>query len=168
MIPLNSIKRYWIAYFIIASVFVAGCSSKTGECQGCTDPTFVPNVSLKLVDQATKQDLFFGPGAKYNTAMLRIRHIEHGRVDSVPAELKIDTASHLLNFKLLYQNDVDTIAIQVGTQKPQVLYLGTGILNSCCTKVIVTTATFNGALIFKAPDDPKKQAKMANQVTVAF
>jgi|GEM_PF-1920468 len=168
MIPLNSIKRCRIILLAIASISVAGCSSNTGECKNCTETTFAPTAAIRMVDKTTKQDLFFGPGAKYSTATLRISHVENGRVDTVPAEIKVDTANHLLNFKLLYMNRVDTIAIQLATLKPQLLYLETGILNSCCTKVIVTSATLNGSFIFKAPDDPKKRATMANVVTVPF
>lgn len=168
MIPLNSIKRCRIVLLVIASVSVAGCSSKTGECKNCADTTFAPTATIRMVDKTTKQDLFFGPGAKYSTATLRISHVENGRVDTVPAEIKVDTANHLLNFRLLYLNHVDTVAIQLGVLKPQLLYLETGILNNCCTKVIVTSATLSGSLIFKAPDDPKKQATTPNVVTVPF
>jgi hypothetical protein len=166
MTPLNSIKRYWIGYLAIVLISVAGCSSSGGTCSGCDNQSFLPTVSLKIADPTTKEDLFFGSDPKFTLNELKIKHIQNGRFDSIPSIVKVDSTKHLLNIDLQYQTDVDTLSIQVGTLKPQILYLTTEIMNSCCAKVFVTSATFNGSLIFQAPTDPKKQAKLNNVITV--
>jgi hypothetical protein len=166
MTPLNSIKRYWIGYLLIILISAAGCSSNNGSCPGCSTQAFLPTVNLKITDPSTKQDLFFGSNPKFTLNDLKIKHVENGKIDSISSIVKVDSTRQLLNIDLKYQHDVDTLSIQVGTMKPQVLYLSTGILNSCCTRVFVTSATFNGALIFTAPTDPKQQAKMDNVITI--
>ena len=168
MVPLNSIKRYWIGYILIMLISLSGCKTNNGTCSGCSTAPFAPNINLKVVDAATKQDLFFGPNAKYNLSLLRLKHVRLGLLDSVPAVYGVDSTKRLLNVKLLYQKPADTIAIQVGTLKPKFLVLYTESLNSCCTRVVVTQAKFSDSLIFMAPLDPVKLAKMPNQITFSF
>ena len=168
MIPLNSIKRYRIIYFIILFVSVAGCSTPPSQCHGCADTSFTPDVTLKLIDPVTKQDLLFGPQAKYNVNQLTIKHVAHGLLDSLPVTIKVDSAKNIFSVKLHYQTDMDTLSIQVGSLKPRRLYLNTDILPGCCARVIITSATYNGALIFRAPVDPKLRAKLHNEISVPF
>ena len=161
-------KRYWIGYFLILVIPLAGCTSDSGACKGCSTAPFAPDVNLKIIDPATKNDLFFGPNAKYDLSLLKFKHVEKGIIDSVPATYKVDSTKHLLNIRLLYQNPADTIAIEVGTLKPKLLVLSTESLNSCCARVVITQAKYNDSLIFMAPVDPVKLAKTQNQITVAF
>lgn len=166
MTPLNSIKHYWFGYLLIILISAAGCSSGNGSCPGCNDKVFLPNVNLKFAGPAIKDDAFFGANPTFKLADLKIKHIQNGHLDSMASVVKVDSVRHIFNIDLKYENDVDTVSIQVGTLKPQVLYLSTGILNSCCTRVYVTAATFNGSLIYKAPTSAKDLAKLDNTVTV--
>jgi hypothetical protein len=166
MTPLNSIKRYWIGFLAFVLISVAGCSSSNNGCPGCTDKSFAPNVGLRLTDSTKQNELFFGSNAKYTLNDIVIKHVENGKVDSLPAPVKVDLDKHVFNVSLLYKNDVDTLSIQLGTLKPKLLYVGTGILDNCCAKVYVSNVHLESTLIFSAPEDPKKQALLDNVITV--
>jgi len=168
MVPLNNIKRYWICYILFLAISLAGCSSNSGPCKGCSAEAFAPYVNLKFIDPVTKQDLFFGPNPKYSLSLLKLKHVERGLLDSVPTTYKLDITNHLLNLRLHYQNPADTIAIQIGTQKPKMLVLYTGALNNCCARVVITQAKYQDSLIFMAPVDPVQQAKLPDWITVPF
>jgi len=166
MIPLNNIKRYRIAYLLFFAISLAGCYSNLGPCKGCDAKPFAPDVNLRIVDQASRQDLFLGPHAKYNLSLLRFKHVKNGIMDSVLAPFKVDSATHLLNLRLNYQTPADTIAVLIGTLKPQKLVIYTSTLNNCCARVVVTEAHFNDSLVYMAPLDPVLLAKTTNRVTV--
>jgi len=167
MVPLN-IKRYWTGYILVLVISLAGCYANNGPCKGCSTTSFSPDVNLRIIDPTSRQDLFFGPDAKYNLSLLRIKHVEGGVIDSVPATYKVDSTTHLLNLRLLYQRPADTIAMQIGTLKPRLLVIYTSTLNNCCARVVVTEAKYQDSLIFMAPVDPVRLAKMPNRLTVAF
>jgi len=114
----------------------------------------------------TNAELFFGKNARFNISQLKIRHVEHTVVDSTQATMSVDTVNHTINLPLLYQNDADTLSIQVGGLKPEFLYIATGVVNPCCSKVVVTEATLDGTILFKVPAGPKKAANSLGVLTV--
>ena len=170
MTPLNSFKNHCLGALTTLLLFatMSGCSSNNGSCKGCVQSDFKPNADIKFIDPDTKQDLFFGPGQKFSYAQVKIRHVQHGAADSLAAPVRIDSAKRTFNIDLRYEYDVDTLTVQVGTLKPQVLYLNTSILPSCCARIIINSATYQNKLIFQAPTDPAKLIKSSNEITVPF
>jgi len=158
MSPLNSIKVPYLIILALCPFFIISCSSPNGgKCPGCdASIPFFPNVKFKLTDKQSNQDLLFGKDAKFTVSELKIRHVENGIVDSANAQLTVDSVNHTFEMPVLYSNDADTITVQLGAAKPEVLYLSTGVLSSCCSKVVVTEATFNGSILYQAPTVPAK------------
>ena len=151
MTPLKSIKPFALCILFFIVIFFNGCSNNTGKCKNCSNGSLVSSIlNLHVIDKATGQDLFFGSDPKFNYNQLKIYQTVNNKTDTT--NVKVDNEKNLLYTTLNYQSDIDTLALQVGTLKPDVLYLTTRVTNPCCPVIKVVTAKLNGETIFRSDE----------------
>src|ERR1700712_3311751 len=89
--------------------FYSSCSSKSDKkCLPC--PLALqqsPNLTFKVFDKATGNDLFFGVAPKYDVSQLKVHHIVNGHPDT--AYLRIDTSNQKFNVRITPNHEIDTV-----------------------------------------------------------
>jgi len=116
-------------YFILMVVF-ENCNSQN-LCPPCpASPSVNPNITFKLVDNGTGQNLFFGSQAKYNLSQIHVHHIIDGRPDT--AYLIVDSVNQDFNLNIATVHNVDTIQFQIASQTPDIFLFYTSSPNRCC------------------------------------
>jgi len=156
MRPLSSIKGNYIAYLAFLLLFTASChTTDNSACLKCADKEPLnPNINISIADKITGYDLFFGKQARFSPNQLKLRHIVNGKPDS--CILKIDSAKQLFNVNVKYKQDIDTLAIQIGNLKPDSLFISNDVADQCCLHIYVTSASYNGAIVYKDSDNTYK------------
>jgi len=147
MKPLSSINGILILYLLFLSVTILGCSSETPKCPTCADKDPLnPTVNFRIIDKLTNRDLFFGKDAKFSLSNLKIHHLVNGLPDS--AIVKVDTAKKVFKLKILYKNDADTLSLQIGGGKPDLLYIENSVAAQCCIHIYASSASLNSNVIY--------------------
>ena len=149
MKPLSSIKGNYIIYLAFLLLFTMSChSTDSSACLKCADKEPLnPNINLSITDKLTGNDLFFGKQARFSLNQLKLHHIVNGKSDS--CILKVDSSKQLFNINLRYKEDIDTVAIQIGNLKPDSLFISNDVADQCCLHIYVTSASYNGAIVYK-------------------
>ncbi|BAU56016.1 hypothetical protein [Mucilaginibacter gotjawali] len=154
MTPLSSIKPLRVICLAFFSILAAGCSSQDAttcpDCKG--NQSISATARFKILDKTSKQDLFFGKLAKYHLNQLKISHIVNGHPDTAQSIINIDSAKRVFSTSVLYENDLDTMVLQVANLKPDTLYLTTRLSNNCCSHVYVSSVTLLGKVIYSDLD----------------
>jgi hypothetical protein len=156
MKPLSSIKGNYIVYLAFLLLFTASChTTDNSTCLKCADKEPLnPNINLSITDKLTNNDLFFGKQARFSSSQLKLYHIVNGKPDS--CIVKIDSAKQLFNINLRYKEDIDTVAIRIGNMKPDSLFISNDVADQCCLHIYVTSALFNGSIVYKDSDNTYK------------
>jgi len=143
-------KRIAYPLMLLAGFILAGCNphsmTKCGPCPALAQ--VIPNMTFRVVDKTTSQDLFFGAQAKYKPAQLKMFHIINGKPDT--AVLRTDTVNHYFNISLIPSHPVDTVTMQIAALPQDELLFKMGITPGCCPFVILSSVSFNGEIVYKS------------------
>jgi hypothetical protein len=118
-----------------------------------------PNLTFRVVDKTTGQDLFFGSTAKYTTSQLRVHHIINGHSDT--AFLHIDTPNHYFNVGIIPANQVDTVTMDIADKPQDVLLFKTTTTGGCCSATYLSSVTYNGIVVYTPKQGPTIVAVLA-------
>jgi len=148
---MQNLKSF-IAGVICTAVIIiaAGCSSNNKDVKCLPMPMALqspPNLTFRVVDKNTQQDLFFGTTARYNTSQLKVHHLLNGVLDT--AFLRIDTAGHRLNVSITSNRNVtDTVLMNIADQPRDTILFKKTATVGCYPTTYVSAITFDGKLVF--------------------
>jgi len=148
---------YSIIILALLSVLITSCrygpnpGQKCGPCPLYAE--MLPNISFRLVDKTSNQDLFFGPGAPYKFSQLVMWHIVNGKPDS--ANLRIDTINHFFNVFVPPSHMVDTVTMKVANKPTDTLLFHTGSTGGCCPRLLLLSVSFDGNTVYTTMDGNK-------------
>jgi len=153
----NLKKVYVVGAIYLTIILIPGllesCNSQT-NCTPCpASPTVNPNINVRILDQATGANLFFGNQAKYTFAQLKIRHIINGKPDT--AYLIIDSVGKSFNLNIPTVHSTDTVTFQIGNQAADTFLFNTSVPDRCCGFIKLNSVLFDGTTIYTSADGTK-------------
>jgi hypothetical protein len=153
--------NYMPACLMLVLMFTAGCgSNSTNKCFPCPMALQAPpNLTFRVVDKTTSQDLFFGSTAKYTTSQLKVHHIINGHPDT--AFLHIDTLNHNFNVRIMAVNQVDTVTMNIADKPQDILLFKRTTTGGCCSTTYLSSVTYNGTVVYTQKPGPDIVAVLA-------
>ncbi|HEY8780467.1 MAG TPA: hypothetical protein VIM16_02540 [Mucilaginibacter sp.] len=148
-------KAVYIPLFLVILYLFTSCSQQgmdRNKCGPC--PLYLqiePNLSFRVVDKATGQDLFFSSPAPYTVAQLKIRHLENGKPDTV--FLRIDSLDHYFNILIPTIHNVDTVTMQIATKPQDTLLFETAIVGKCCPRLVLNSVLYDGTVVYTSSNN---------------
>jgi hypothetical protein len=104
-------------------------------------------------DKVSGNDLFFGSSAAYNPSQLKFKHIVNGNPDSV--YFRVDTLDHYFNIAFPTAHRTDTVTMQLAGKPQDILLFQTSLIGQCCPRLVLSSVSFNGVVVYTADTGPK-------------
>jgi len=112
----------------------------------------IPNLSFRVVDKTTGQNLFFGSAPAYKISQLKMRLLVNGTADS--AILRVDSANQSFNIAVIPNHATDTVTMQVAGLPQDMLLFNIATVGQCCPRQILNSVLYNGATVYTAANGP--------------
>jgi hypothetical protein len=143
-------------FFFTIVFFISSCGSSTKDKKCLPCPVALqapPNLTFRVVDRTTGNDLFFGASAKYDTSQLKVHHIMNGHPDT--AYLHIDAVNQKFNVRIMANHEIDTVTMNIADKPQDILLFKRVIGTGCCSTSYVSSITFNGTVVYRQGDAPQ-------------
>ncbi|CAN5124379.1 hypothetical protein BH09BAC6_BH09BAC6_26600 [soil metagenome] len=145
------------SFFMVSAVLfvlAAGCNSKSAtKCGPCPAlAQMLPNLTFKVVDKTTNDDLFFGSKAIFKTSELKMHHIINGKPDT--AFVRVDSLNQAFHVYIFPAHRADTVTMQIANKSPDILVFNTTVTGGCCAFLFLNNVLYNGAVVFTAANGP--------------
>lgn len=118
-----------------------------------------PNITFRVVDKTTSQDLFFGSSAIYSTTQLKVHHILNGHIDT--AYLHIDSLNKDFNVRINAVHQVDTVTMNIADKPQDILLFKRTTTGGCCSTTYLSSVTYNGTVVYTQKNGPEVIAVLA-------
>lgn len=131
-------------------LLTAACNRKsTTKCGPCPAIAQVaPNITFRVVDKTTNDNLFFGSKALFKTSELKMHHIVNGKPDTV--FLRVDSLNQAFRVYVLPSHRTDTVTMQIANKPQDILLFNTTITGGCCSFLILSNVLYNGSIVYTA------------------
>lgn len=150
MEPIYSKQRaaFILLLFVLTTL---ACNKKTETkviCGPCPEylTAVIPNLTFKIVDKVTGNNLFFGSQAKYKPGDLHFVHLVNGQEVSV--FLRTDTVANDFNIATPVYNTADTITMQIGNLPKDEILFEMAVVGKCCPMIELAKVLFNGDVVY--------------------
>ena len=155
MLNLIAVKPLYPAFISLFCLLVVGCSSpqSASKCGPC--PLYAqiePNISFRVVDRTTGQDLFFGTAAPYKPGQLKMYHLINGKPDT--AFLQVDNVNNYFRIFVAPVHRVDTVTMQIANLSRDILLFETTLTGDCCPRLNLASVSYNGTVVYTAANGP--------------
>lgn len=159
---MKSIKLYKFSLFLsVAGILLFfGCSKSSSKiiCGVCPEyasiAEIIPNIQFNVVDKITKQDLFFGSGAKYTASQIKFYHIINGKADSTSFVFFNDTTAHHFFLGVGPTHNTDTVTMKIADLPSDTFLFNTGSIGVCCPRLVLNSVLFNGVIVYTYANGP--------------
>ena len=130
-------------------IITAGCTSSSMK-KCLPAPVALqapPNLTFRVIDKASGQDLFFGAAAKYEPSQLKVKHLLNGNLDT--AFLHIDATNKLFNVAITSNTSLtDTVLMNIADQPRDTILFRKSVTTGCYQTNYVSSITFDGKVVF--------------------